>query len=293
MSSQAMLSASETVRNSFDFTVDKYRLSGPDNMKTDLFGLFRSDTCELVGRSSVTDTYEPHTTDDVVALVDACESVFGEGVKVEPHFRAGHYVNVTPSGDYRRNIFGTEDNIFPRLIIRAGYDGKSFAATLGYYRDLCNNLSMLRKVSGTTVRICHTRSLRSKMSDLIRTFGTLKNSWATLEGVIQHMESNTVNMVDFLNRVYPLEQDAAERAVVIHRNRTAEIFSRMRNERFISKRGAMPANDVVTGWEAYNAIQGYEQHVGRRSKTATAFDRIMGASGKKEVWEAEKLALSM
>ena len=37
-------SVSDQVRSTFNFTVDKFPLSGPDGMSTPLYGLFRSDT---------------------------------------------------------------------------------------------------------------------------------------------------------------------------------------------------------------------------------------------------------
>ena len=40
---------SASVRADFDFTVDKFPLFGPDNMPTDQYGLFRSDTGYLKG----------------------------------------------------------------------------------------------------------------------------------------------------------------------------------------------------------------------------------------------------
>jgi hypothetical protein len=57
---------SEFIRNAFDFSVIKLPLSGPDNMKTPWYGLFRDDLGESVGGSSVSQRYEPHRTSDVV-----------------------------------------------------------------------------------------------------------------------------------------------------------------------------------------------------------------------------------
>ena len=83
------VSAADQVRSAFDFTVDKFPLSGPDGMSTPWYALFRSDGAGVVGEGSVTDRYVPHQTEDVIALVDACESVFDEASQVKTHFRNG------------------------------------------------------------------------------------------------------------------------------------------------------------------------------------------------------------
>ena len=115
MSTVSPVSAADQVRSAFDFSVDKFPLSGPDGMRTPWYAMFRSDSNEVVGEGSVTSRYEPHQTEDVVALVDACESVFDEASQVKTHFRNGHYVSVAPSDDYRRSIYGSRDNIFPQI----------------------------------------------------------------------------------------------------------------------------------------------------------------------------------
>jgi hypothetical protein len=51
--------AIQAVRDTFNFTVGKYPLSAPDNMKTPWYGLFREDTCKVVGNSSVTEPLYP------------------------------------------------------------------------------------------------------------------------------------------------------------------------------------------------------------------------------------------
>ena len=134
---------SDSVRAAFPFTVDKLPLSGPENLKTPHYGLFRSDNGASVG-VACRKGYEPHTVDDVCALVEAAASAFDGDAKARCLFHDGHYVTVEPSAEYRRSIFGTADNIWPRLIIRAGYDGRAFRAQLGFYRDACRNLAMIR-----------------------------------------------------------------------------------------------------------------------------------------------------
>jgi hypothetical protein len=294
MTTVSPVSASDQVRTAFDFTVDKFPLSGPDGMSTPWYAMFRSDSGDVVGEGSVTDRYTPHQTEDVIALVDACESVFDEASQVKTHFRNGHYVSVAPSDDYRRSIYGSRDNIFPRLIIRGGYDRSAFNVTLGIYRDACSNLAMLRSVTETYQSIRHTSGLRFAMDELIAQFQTLKDGWQTLENLVHGMQAAEVSMVDFLNAVYPEpDADAGQRAVTIHKNRTEKIFKRLQRERIKTGRPAIDSTFAVSAWEAYNAIQGFNQwDAPRREGFKGEFDRILKASDNQAVRKAETLALA-
>jgi len=286
-------SVSDKIRSTFNFSVDKFPLSGPDGMSTPLYGLFRSDNSSLVGSKSVTARYHPHTTDDVCALADAAENAFDDDIDVRCHFRAGHYVDVKPNLAQRKAVYGTEDNIWPRVLIRAGYDGESFRASLGYFRDTCDNMAMMSMVNGTSVCIRHTSGLRSKMDDLIATFNTLKNSWSNLTDVVDQMQSREVVLTDFLNQLYPQPTAAEGRGVTIHRNRTESIVRRVIRERMSTGRPTLVGNFKISAWEAYNAIQGYVQHdaVARKGFSGE-FDRIIRAANDQTVRRAERLALA-
>ena len=294
---------SASVRESFNFSVDKFPLYGPDNMPTDQYGLFRDDTGYLKGVKSVSPRYVPHTTDDVCALVDAAGEAFDGDIDCKTHFRNGHYVNIMPTAEQRTAIYNDtdSDNIWPRIVINAGYDGKAFSATMGYYRDACSNLAMMRQVNGTTVSIRHTSGLRGHMDSLIATFNTLKDSWGNLLTVIRSLESQDVRMTDFLNEIYPqptAEQVAlantgqAVRAVTTHENRTKAIWKRLNVER--TRTGRPQMTNTVSAWEAYNAIQGYVQHDAQAKEGFKGeFDRILRASNSADVRKAEKLVLAM
>ena len=215
----------DTVKSKFDFTVDKFPLSGPDGLRTPLYGLFRSDTMDYVGKPCHKQ-YVAHQSDDVLALVESAGEAF-EGVgNVKCHFRNGHYVSISPNNDQRRAIYGTSDNIFPRFIINAGYDGRAFTAIMGFYRDACRNLAMMRQVEGTSVSIRHGSGLREKMDDLIQTFAVLKQSWATLSDVIAELQNREVGMADFLDEVYGQPDEDSKRSKTVHNNRTEAIFRR-------------------------------------------------------------------
>ena len=287
-----VISLSDQVRESFDFEIDKFRLQGPDNMTTPFYGLFRSDNMEAVGKPC-SKIYVPHTTDDVIALVEAAETAFDDTIEVSCHFRDGHYVSIAPSKAHRRSIANTRDDIFPRMMIRAGYDGRAFSATMGYYRDLCSNLSMMRKVKGTNVSIRHTSGLRANMNELIDTLSVLRESWDSLMDVIEAMEQRTVNMASFLDSIYGTpDADASQNSVTRHKNRTEAIFRRLWKEQSALGQPHMSeANGWQTNaWLAYNAVQGYVQHdaPGKKSHNGT-FDRILRASSDRAVQQAEAI----
>ena len=297
---------SSSVREAFNFDVEKYPLSavmGDEVLSTDQYGLFRSDTGFLNGVKSVSPRYVPHTTDDVCALVDAAGEAFDGEIDCQTHFRNGHYVNIMPTNEQRTAIYRNtdSDNVFPRVIINAGYDGKAFSATMGYYRDACSNLAMMRRVNGTTVSIRHTSGLRGHMSDLIATFNTLKESWGNLTSVIRSLESADVRMADFLDSIYgqPTPEQLAlaatgqaVRAVTTHQNRTEAIWKRLNRERIQTGRPQMV--ETVSAWEAYNAIQGFVQHDAQAKEGFKGqFDRILRASNDANVRKAEKLVLDL
>lgn len=291
---------SESVRQAFDFSVDKFPLFGPDHMPTDQYGLFRSDNGYIKGVKSVSPRYVPHTTDDVCALVEAAADAFDGQVECKTHWQSGHYVTVAPTYGERRAIYGTADNIFPRIIIRAGYDGKAFTGTMGYYRDACANMAMMRRVSGTSVSIRHTSGLRSAMDELIDTFGKLSEGWEHLAEVAAELETREVRMVEFLDQIYGRPTDEqlnlaatgqAVRAVTMHKNRTEAIWKRLNSERVRTGRPTM-TNDTVSAWEAFNAIQGYVQHDARAKKGfKSEFARIIRAANDSAVRQAEQMVL--
>lgn len=287
----------DSVKAAFPFSVDKYPLSGPDGMRTDLYGLFRSDNAEHVGKA-VSKNYVPHQSDDVVALVEAAGQAFEGLGETRCTFKNAHYVCVSPSLEDRRAIFGTADNIFPRFMIRGGYDGRGFLATMGFYRDACDNLAMLRQVEGTSVSIRHGSGLREKMDDLIQTFSVLKESWATLGDVIAELETREVRMLEFMDQVYGQPDENSQKAKTNHKNRMKALWNRLNRERFSTGRRVME-EDKVSAWEAFNAIQGYVQHketaaekTGRKPKMAD-FDKIIRASNSPIVSKAEKIVMEL
>jgi hypothetical protein len=235
--------------------------------------------------------YVAHQSDDVLALVESAGEAF-EGVgNVQCHFRDRHHVSIAPSRDQRRAIYGTSDNIFPRFIVNAGYDGRAFSAIMGFYRDACSNLAMMRQIEGTSVSIRHGSGLREKMDDLIQTFSVLRESWATLGDVIAELQTREVRMAEFLDEVYGQPSEDSKRAITVHKNRTRSIWTRLNRERFMTQRPTMQ-DDRVSAWEAFNAVQGYVQHDKSRHGKPSDFARIIQASNDSAVKKAESLALA-
>jgi len=284
----------QTVNEEFNFSIDKFPLAGPDGLKTPLYALFRGDNGECISTQSVTKQYVPHTTDDVVALAEAASEVFENDVDIRCHFNRGHYLDVKPTKAERRAVFGTADNVIPRFLISASYNGKAFRASLGYYRDLCMNMSMLRMVKGTTTHIRHTTNLRPCMKELIEQFNVLKESWADLTTVIDNMQSREVLVSSFLSEVYG-EPPENGRGRTQHENRTEAIVRRVLSERARSGRLA-PSPDSplkVSVWEIFNGVQGYTQHDATRKGSPSDFERIIAANDDRYVKQAEQTAMAL
>lgn len=288
-------SIADQVRNAFPFDVTTEPLYTGDGMKTPYVGLIRSDTGEAASSHSVSRHYVPHTTDDVIALVEACAEAFdgGDGIKVSTVFDHGHRVIVAPSRARRQAIFGTADNVFARVIINAGYDGRAFRASLGAYRDACHNLMMLRRVAGITETIRHSGNLRDEMTSLIDTFSVIASRWDDMALAIQEMQQRQVRLNEFLVGMYGEPNENSRRAVTMHRNRTEAIMRRVIRERMQTGRPDLGRDYIVSGWEAFNAVQGYVQHDSRRHGNPSDIERAVMALNNTDVAKAERLAYEM
>lgn len=278
----------DQVRNFFP-GVEKLPLFGPEGMRSSHYGLFRSDISEGFG-PAVSSQFVPHTREDVVALVSATETVFGEAAKVDMGWDGGHFVSVSPSADMRRQACDN-DTVWPRLIIRARY-GESFQASMGMYRDLCRNLHIMRHVTGTSVTIRHTHGLRDKMSELVADFGSLQGSWDTLVQRMQLMTQTRVRLAEFLDQMYPIRQDAKERQVNRHRSRTEAIIRRIMRER-VAVGNTNGDLQTVSAWEAWNGLGGYLIHDKSRRGNPGTFDRAIIAMDDNLLAKAESVLLAV
>ena len=305
-----------TVKEKFNFSVDKRPLVGLIDgqlVETDQYGLFHSKDGYLNGVKSVSPRYVPHTTDDVVAITEAAAEVFDGQISVECHFNNGHFVHMKPTNSDRKNMFNVTqgDNIFPRFMVRGGFDGSGFKASVGYYRDMCSNMAMMRTVKTEDGKnqkfarsIRHTSGLRPAMDELIETFAQLKEEWFNLTDLIADMHQRSVSLQGFLGGIYgTLDDTASGREITIHKNRTTKIHDRLWTELrksrqldYIQANQPEDSDDLtVSAWYAYNAVQGYEQWDSTRrligSSDDAKFERILRAENK-AVMSAEKLALA-
>lgn len=275
--------------------VEKLPLAVPHNgtiQETPHWGLFRTDNDKLesVG-PAVGEGYELHTTDDICALVEASESVLGECADVQLGFRNGHHVSIQPDKS-RRMIAYKNDSVIPRLLINATY-GKTFNATIGLYRDACSNLQILRQVSGISVRIRHTSSLRLKMHDLIEDFKQIEHGVGNLQARIDQMVSRKTQLAEFLASMFPEPSaGASDRTRNQHVSKIRAIAQRIMNERVVT---GNPDNDIntVSAWEAFQGVQGYIQHDVRRRGKVGDFDRAIMALDDTRVKQAEVLAMEL
>jgi hypothetical protein len=285
--------AIDTVKAEFNFKVNKQQLFNADMQALPMYGLFRSDTGQLVTNSSVSEHYTEHTSDDICALVESASGLFDGQVNLKCVFDQGHKVILSPTDQHRREICGQNDNVFPRVIISAGYNAKAFSACMGMYRDLCQNLAMIQSVENCKVSIRHTSGLYGKMADLQRDFQYIGNSWDTLVERIQEMKQRDVQMVNFLDTLYGKPSEDSKRSITIHENRTRSIFTRLQRERQQTGKGAINSSFTVNAWEAFNAVQGYVQHDKTRKGSLSKVDRALKSLNDPIVAKAEKLALEL
>lgn len=263
----------------------------------DLWALF-TDKGEQIG-GGVGKDYNPHTTEDVVALVRAAAEAFESEMEVRCHFNKGHYVELAPSKDYRRQIYkptkrgkggGGGDNIWPRINIRAGYDGEAFKSTVGWYRDACSNMSMISSVKEANVKIVHCGGLQDQMAELIETFSLLRSGWDTVVATIERLEQRKVNFADFVDHVYEKSVKDTERKMATFNILTETVFKRVLDEREKTGRPAIDKDKwdgEVSMWEAFNAVQGYAQHQ-RPRNTTDDFEKVIIAQTDYYVRRAEK-----
>ena len=287
--------AVEMIEKEFNFSVDKFPLKGPEGCKPPgWYGLFTSEG-DPVGSTSVGKDYVPHRTEDVIALAKASATAFDSDMSCRCHFNSGHFVELAPTKDYRKSIYGTEDNIWPRINIRAGYDGRAFIATCGWYRDACNNMAMLRSVESASVKIRHCADLPDRMEKLIETFGKLKDSWNDVGRTIERLEATQVSFSKFIADVYENDKKDTDRKRANYQELADVVFNRIIKEREKTGRPEIKQGQwdgKVSAWEAYNSVQGYAQHGRTRKFAAEPYEKALLAADDYYVKRMEKLMIS-
>lgn len=253
----------QTIREQFAGTdVTKLPLTGPDGLRTDLYGLF-TDSGEHVPRSAVTKRYLPHTVDDIAALAEAAAVGFDADSNASVQCRwtgAQHKVVLGPTMRHQATIANPMDKIWPRVVITGGFNGTAFVAEAGMFRFACSNLQMIRQVGGCRVSFKHTDSLRSRIDELVVNFRNLASKWDEVVDFSVALNQQTVATDEFIDRLYPLPDDADQRQVRKFRNRGRQIIQQVVRER--QKLGLPGQLDVdqATVWELVNAVTHRVQH---------------------------------
>jgi len=298
------MNIAEIIRNAFPFSVVRLPLTGPDGLVSPHYGLFRDDNSASVG-SAVTRKYVPHETDDVVALAEAASLAFGDVADVKAHWKEGHYVVITQSADSRRSVYDARypnskghqirpdsDVYTPTMIIRAGYDGRAFSASLAVNRMVCRNLLTV-PVQGKAVSrtIRHSNSLPGRITDLVQDISLIVQQQDDLFNTIDQAARTTVDMAKFLRAVYPIPANSTVRQLKNFEQRIVDIMGRLYDER--QKLGKTSNNSYdATAWEAFNAVDGYDRWDRRRNSDPSQFDRDLLTNSDSSVQRAAALAFS-
>lgn len=286
---EGTVSKIKTIRNdifgAFPHEVDKVQLNNPATGKPSNHWCLVHDGQELP--VSVKKGYVPHTRDDVATLCEAAQEAFGGKVKIATTFRNGHFVSIQPTDSYRRSVFGT-DTINPRLIIQAHCGGGSFKASLGWYRDVCRNLTWLRSVAVVSESIQHSSKLAAQHANLVDTFSIVAKGWESTGDFLAQMEQRQVRVNVLLAELMGTRPEDAGRGQTMFDKKIVAIDSILIRERMKLGKAARPAMEA-TAWELFNAIQGYSQHQKSRKGKPTDTMRAVIANNDPEVLKAERL----
>ena len=279
--------------------VSKFKLTGPDNMTTDHYGLFTSKG-ECIG-PTVKKGFVPHTRDgDVVPMALAGVRAFEENAvdnadqcRVNAKFKNGHIISVRPSKKWERSVAGT-DTVFPILNIRAVF-GETFRVQLGIYRQQCTNMAELRGVSeAVNIRLRHTRGIKNHIQETIATMQEAIKGWDAMIDYCQKLKQIKVNTEEFLNALYPQDSINSLAAKTRHESRTRDIILRIQREKH---QLGEPVDQLteIDGWLLFNGVQGYAQHDKSRrgAENMGHYDRAVAAFGDPDVTKAERLILSL
>lgn len=260
---------SSFLASQYNFDVLRLPLHGPDNMPTPHCGLFRSDLSgsdACIG-NAVSPKYVPHQTRHVAGVVEAARQIFDGELSIDCYWNEGHFLVIQPT---RRSVLeiAKGDKVIPRLTIHAGYDGKGFKASAGFFRFVCTNLARLQSVAGTSRTIRHTLSFEDKFDNLLRDFSVLDASWQTTVEKINRMNANRIKVADFMFSLFGDVQSKDGRAKTVAINTIEKILGRLvrESEKLGIVIDASGAGDA-SGWMLWNAVQGYLQHDSTRKES--------------------------
>lgn len=296
---ESLAQVESVIREAFNFTVDKVRLRGVEGELTPHYGLRRSDNAYYVP-VAVKSGFNPHTVDDIVACAKAGVLTFKSGIVgstvTATWGTKGHRVIIAPSKEYRRSIFGTKDNLFPRLLIEGNY-GSTFNFESGLYRDVCRNLMIARSVQSiASIRFRHTHSLTTRIDEMVSAMSVTAQNFESAADVAESLAARKTSVADFLATLYPVADDSSGKALTQAKNRTEKIINRILNERALV---GNTSTDLSEGtlWELLNGITGYVQHDKTRHKiggqSMGQVDRALSAVNDAESIAAWDLAVAL
>lgn len=278
------------VYTAFPHEVTKEKLVRPNGAETSHFGLFYGEE-ELPKTFKA--NYTPHTRENIADTIGATMEAWGQdSVKVSTTFDRGHLLCIAPTDSYRRSVFGSAnnaDNVNPRLIIQASLDGKAWKSTMGWYRDVCNNLTWLASVAVATDTIRHSLLFSDRHADLVAKLEKISSSWEQTVEYLQAMEARKLETAAVLLKLYG-ERPEEGRGKTTYDQKIAAILDIVRDERVKLEK---PNRDIeqVTAWELYNAIQGHCQHAKTRhnSEHFGYMEKVAKCATDTEVLKAERV----
>lgn len=268
----------QKIEQAYPFGVRKLPLRGPDNMETPHYGIFRDDNFACIG-AAVRKNYTPHRNHHLTQLVSAAQDVIGsDGMELKLRWHnAAHVITLMPSDEYRRAVFGTQDNLNFRLNITAGYDGNSVDVRGCVFRDACSNLMMLRKVGEMRFRTRHHLGLDESVGDIASKVGILCRRWNTYVEQIRSFAATEIDWREYCDQMFDrvsIEDEAAEAKERREQRRLDKIkaverYLKKDLNRFAGGHYDLASTDrMVTGnvnsWLAFNAVQSYVQHRSNR-----------------------------
>lgn len=278
-------------QENYNFEVQRLPLNGPDNMRTPHYGLFRSDSGECIG-NAVSAKYVPHQTAHVSAIVEAARQIFDGELSVDFYWNEGHFMVIQPT---RRSIHEVYmgDKIIPRVTVSAGYDGKGFKASAGFFRFVCTNLARLQTVHNTSRTIRHTLSFQDRFDSLLNDFSILESSWSDTLATVARMNANRIKVSEFMVSLFGDVSKESGRARTVAENKIEKILGRLVAESAKLGIAIDPSGaGTASGWMLWNAVQGFLQHDATRKesdstlKAYQTFDDVLLA-------KAESLALGV
>jgi len=161
-------------------------------------------------------------------------------------------------------------------MLRASFDGKALLTNLGLWNPVCKNQELFESVKECKATIRHTSNIDFKMENLIRKLSALRQSWCTLDSMIDHMNGQTTHIDDFIAELFPKKD--SKKGETMFNNRKSGIRARIEREQRLTGEGNGLNPTYATNWRIYNAIQGYFQHDSSRNGSTTDIERILSSN---------------